>query len=200
MGSSIYGTDSNNSINGIEGYASTIFGLNGDDILYGTVMNDNLYGGAGNDTLSGYAGDDTLYGNEGNDNLYGGAGNDTYCFRSGDGNDTICDQGSDACTNDRILFQEDVLKETVALFKSGANVIVGYGTNDNITIDSQMYDTQGIEKIELSNGQFLTDADVNLVIQQMTAFAANNGISLTNVDDVRRNQDLMGMVVNAWHS
>jgi Ca2+-binding RTX toxin-like protein len=200
MGNNIYGTEMNDSIYGPGTFAANTYGLGGDDVLYGTDMNDKLYGGTGNDALAGYAGDDTLYGNEGNDSLYGLDGNDTFCFKTGDGNDTIYDPGTDSSWQDRVLFNEDVLKDTVALFQNGVNLIIGYGTNDNITVNYQMSDIHGVEKIELSNGQFLTDADVNLVIQQMTAFAADNSIPLTSVDDVRRNQDLMGMVVNAWHS
>ncbi|MDD5007346.1 MAG: hypothetical protein PHC68_02960, partial [Syntrophorhabdaceae bacterium] len=72
-----------------------------------------------------------------------------------------------------------------------------YGNTDHITVLNQ--DTTGIEKVQLSNDLFLTDSDINLLIQQMTAYANSNGISLTTVDDVKNNQELMGMVVSAWH-
>jgi hypothetical protein len=34
-------------------------------------------------------------------------------------------------------------------------------------------------------------ADINLVIQQKTRFATDNGIAFSNVDDVRSNQGLL---------
>ena len=221
----IYGTNMNDTLDGgagddtIVGYGGddAIYGGSGDDTLYGYDGNDTLFGNEGDDALVGNAGDDILNGNEGSDWLYGGTGNDTlsgnagndrlygeeggdiYRFSSGDGNDTIIDYESDTAYQDKVLFNNDVLKDTIALYQDGANLIIGYGNNDNITVNYQESSVAGIEKIEISNGQFMTDADVNLVIQQMTAFAASNGIPLTSVDDVKRNQDLMGMVVSAWH-
>jgi Ca2+-binding RTX toxin-like protein len=135
----------------------------------------------------------------GNDYLNGGAGNDTYVFSLGNGNDTIYDSGADASTSDQILFGNDVLQNTVALFQSGQNLIIGYGSTDKVTITNQAAADYGVEKIELNNGLFLTNTDVSLVIQQITAFASSQGITLTNVDNVRANQDLMNIIANAWH-
>jgi Ca2+-binding RTX toxin-like protein len=170
------------------------------NVIYGNSASNILSGVGGNDTLAGSNADDTLIGGTGNDVLNGGTGSDTYVFSSGSNNDTITDSGSDALFQDRVLFTDDVLRDTVAIYQRGSSLYISYGDMNKTTVGNQTSPDYGIEKIELSSGQFLTDADVNLVIQQMTAFAANNGISLTNVDDVRRNQDLMGMVVNAWHS
>jgi len=222
----IYGTDLNDTLNGgtgndtLTGYSGddTLIGGEGNDSLNGLIGNDILYGNEGDDCTEDNEGNDILYGNEGsdylysgigadtlyggtdNDYLYGGSEGDTYCFLLNDGNDTITDYEPDSAYQDRVLFADDVLKETVAMYMNGSQLIMGYGNNDTVTVNYQTSSAAGVEKIELSNGQFLTDADVNLVIQQMTAFAADNGIPLTSVDDVRRNQDLMGMVVNAWHS
>jgi Ca2+-binding RTX toxin-like protein len=62
-----------------------IYGLEGDDNLYGDggvdiidggVGQDALYGGIGNDLLSGGDGSDVLYGDTGRDTIEGGAGHD----------------------------------------------------------------------------------------------------------------------------
>ncbi len=65
---------------------------------------------------------------------------------------------------------------------------------------NQTSTSYGIERIEVSDGRFLTDADVSLMIQQMAPFAAEKGIPLATVDDVRKNRDLMGMIVHSWHT
>lgn len=57
-----------------------------------------------------------------------------------------------------------------------------------------------VEKLQLSDGTYISNTDVNQLIQTMTAYAASNGIQLTSVTDVRNNQDLMTMVANSWHS
>ena len=165
----------------------------------GNALDNVLTGNSANNTLSGADGNDVLYGNAGNDTLNGGAGNDTYTFSLNGGNDTVTDAGADSTTQDKVLFTNDVLQNTVALFQDGQNLIVGYGSTDAITITNQAASDYEVEKIQLDNGLFLTNDDVNLVIQQMTAFAADHGIALTSIADVRANQDLMNIVVSAWH-
>lgn len=54
----------------------TLFGLAGNDMLFGDRRANLLDGGGGNDRLIGGAGDDTLSGGRGADMLGGGAGND----------------------------------------------------------------------------------------------------------------------------
>jgi len=56
----------------------------GDDTLYGDEGDDILYGQGGNDTLYGGEGDDHLYGGPGNDTLIGGAGDDIFYWMDGD--------------------------------------------------------------------------------------------------------------------
>jgi hypothetical protein len=55
-----------------------------------------------------------------------------------------------------------------------------------------------IEKFELSNGTFLTHADVELVIQQLHAYA--NGIHRITNDAIKANEAMMNIVSSAWHS
>ncbi|MDD5009157.1 MAG: hypothetical protein PHC68_12265, partial [Syntrophorhabdaceae bacterium] len=165
-----------------------------DNILWGDFGNeDNLYG---DDTLVGGAGNDTLQGWFGDDYLSGGAGSDTYGFSLGNGSDMIDDKGSDS-SQDTISFDSSVSRDTVAFFKDGTSLRMAYGDRDYITVRNQ--DTTGIEEVETSDGFFLTDSDINKIIQDITSYANNHGISLTSVDDVKGNQDLMNIIVNSWH-
>jgi len=68
-------------------YASTIFGNQGNDRLWGGSLTDSLWGGEGNDRLWGRAGNDALNGEKGDDVLSGGTGNDI--LRGGAGNDRL---------------------------------------------------------------------------------------------------------------
>jgi hypothetical protein len=92
-----------------------------------------------------------------------------------------------------------VLQSTVALFQNGQNLVIGYGSTDTVTITNQAASVNGVERVELGNGLFLTNNDISLVIQQVNAFASSQGIVLTNVNDVKNNADLMNIVTNAWH-
>lgn len=74
--------------------STTVYGMGGDDIIHGSVVDDILSGGDGNDTIFGNAGNDHVMGDEGDDLLYGGDGDDT--LEGGRGNDTLFgDAGND---------------------------------------------------------------------------------------------------------
>jgi Ca2+-binding RTX toxin-like protein len=83
-GGRIEGMAGNDTLVGSSGYAETIDGGDGNDLIYGLAGDDDLSGGDGNDTIFGGAGNDTIYGDAGNDTLYGGEGNDTIYGGSGD--------------------------------------------------------------------------------------------------------------------
>lgn len=81
------GSDDGDFLESTPGFASTIAGNEGDDLIYGDDYNDFLLGNPGNDTLFGDCGDDTLFGGSQDDELNGGPGND---FLAGDsGADTL---------------------------------------------------------------------------------------------------------------
>jgi Ca2+-binding RTX toxin-like protein len=191
----LYGNEGNDTLYGDAGN-DYLFGEAGDNIMYGGDGNDILIGDTGNELFYGGIGNDTLIGRGGNDTLTGEGGNDNYQFSIGYGSDIINDTGTDVGT-DIINFSRLVSKDTIAFFQNDSNLHIVYGNTDSINVLNQ--DATGIEKMQLNNGLFLTNTDINLVIQQMTAFADSSGIQLTSVDDVKKNQELMGMVVNAWH-
>jgi Ca2+-binding RTX toxin-like protein len=203
----VYGGDGNDYLSGGEGndYLSggdgndSLSGDSGNDRLYGDSGNDYLSGGNGNDYLSGGEGNDTLSGDSGNDTLDGGTGDDTYIFALGTGNDRLTDAGADDTTQDRIILELSVSKETIAFFQCGHDIIIGYGSTDTITVVDQSSAGCGVETVEISEGLFLTNADIAQVILWITVFAAADGITLNGVDDVKSNESLMCIIASAWH-
>jgi Ca2+-binding RTX toxin-like protein len=208
----LYGGDGNDYLYGDAGN-DYLYGDAGNDLLDGGTGADTMFGGAGNDTLyggneyyipegsddylDGGEGADMMYGGKGNDTLYGGAGNDTYSFSLNGGSDIIYDYGSDS-SQDRISFDaSSVSRYTIAFFQDGTSLHIAYGDSDYITVLNQ--DTTGIEEVKTSHGFFLTDSDINKLIQDITSYANDHGISLTSVDDVKGNQDLMNIIVHSWH-
>jgi len=172
----------------------TLFGGDGNDLVDAGEDNDLVYGNAGNDTLIGYSGNDTLFGGTGNDVVDGGSGNDLYQYSKGDGQDMIFDSSG----TDKVSFDSSIVKSSIALFKDSSNHLqIGFtnSSGDQITVNA----VNDIERYQLSNGSYLTNADVNQVIQAMSSYATSHGIALTNLNSVEQNQNLMAIVQNAWH-
>ena len=174
----------------------------GNDVLNADNGHNSILGGAGNDVLNGNGGNDTLNSGAGNDTLNGGIGNDWYRFALGDGQDLIQENDSTSGNLDTVRFNNTVNKSNVAFFMLNGNLQMGYVGNsaDLITVQGQNTASGSVERFQASDGTYMTNADVNAVIQSMTTYATNNGISLTSLNDVKNNTGLMSLVAAGWHS
>ena len=180
------------------GFVTLIAGSDSSEALIGDATADQLQGYKGNDELFGLNGDDQLSGDEGNDALYGGCGNDFYLFNTGDGSDTVTDESG----RDSILFGDEVSVDSIALYRNGDTLQIGYGTDDQITLANYSDSETGnrIENITMTDGSSMTAADINQIIQEMSAFAVSEGISIDSLDDVRNNEDLQTIVASHWQA
>lgn len=186
--------------------AANSSGSAGDDIMVGSENNDTLYGGNGNDTLYGGEGDDKLYGDNGddileggagNDHLQGGAGNDTYLFGRGDGADTISNSDSSQDRNDIIKFKEGISKEDITFQRVANDLVLKYGENDTVRINNQ-FGGGAIEQIALASGEYITASKINKIIEDLNAYASNNGMSNISMEDMKNNPDIIQMFANGW--
>jgi hypothetical protein len=50
-----------------------------------------------------------------------------------------------------------------------------------------------VEKVSLSDGNYLTSNDINTIIQSMNSYASSHDIAITSIDSVKANQDLMNI-------
>ncbi|MDH4378675.1 MAG: M10 family metallopeptidase C-terminal domain-containing protein [Vampirovibrionales bacterium] len=163
---------------------------------------ENLILGSGNDTLIGTSSANHLTGGTGNDTLQGGAGNDTYHFALGDGLDTVQENDSTNGNVDVVKLESSIGKNIVAVWLNGGNLEIGYtnNTTDKITLQNQTTEASTVERVELSTGEFMTHTEINQLIQDMTTYATGQGITLTNLEDVKANANVMALVSTAWHS
>lgn len=180
------------------GFDALLVGTDVTDMLTGTSTDDQLCGYDGDDQLYGLSGTDELSGDDGDDNLWGGTGDDRYVFNLGDGNDVISDESG----SDTIFFGDEVTTRSVAVFMNEDTLQIGYGTADIITLSNYSDSTTGnrIENITMSDGSTMTDADINQLIQDMSAYAVTEGISLNSLADVRQNEELMTMIAGSWQA
>jgi hypothetical protein len=157
--------------------------------------------GTGNDLgnyMVGNAGNNRLSGGLGNDLLSGGAGDDSYVFTLGDGQDIVTND--DITGFDRILFGSAVDSTSAVLFRSGDDLEIGYGPSDWVTVSRFFIDEAArVDEVNLADGNYLTDVDINQIIQDMAAYAITEGISLNSVDDVKQQEPLMAMIADSWH-
>ena len=150
----------------------------------GTDANYMIVGSTGNDTIGAGNGNNTLEGRAGNDRLEGGRDNDTYIFGRGDGAVTIYDNHG----NDTIKFKEGISKEDLTFMFNGNNLSIRYGEGDSITVNNYVNNpAYQIEKIELKGGNFITNSQINKIIQDINAYAKDNGITGISHDAIRNN-------------
>jgi Ca2+-binding RTX toxin-like protein len=161
--------------------------------------NDTVYGDSADNMLSTNGGNDTLYGGTGNDTLAGGSGNDVYQFAKGRDQDLITDSSG----TDRIQLDSSITKLDVAFFQTeGGDLQVGWtdNTGDLITVQNQNNVDTAVERIQLSDGIYMTSVDINLVIQAMSSYATANSVSFSSLSDVENNSNLLAIVNSGWHS
>ncbi len=178
----------------ISGYGNIL-----DNVIVGNSKNNFISGGAGNDYLDGGAGNDTLDGGHGYDMLVGNVGDDKYLFSENSLSDTI----SDTSGYDEIIFDSTVDKNNVAFYmEADDTLVIDYGAqagHDVVRVQNQPVNT--IESVIVDNGDnqyYISNAIINQIIQDMSAYAAENGISFSSVSDVKSNEELMNLVNSAW--
>ncbi len=182
-----------------------MYGKDGNDTIYAGMMGDDfISGGAGNDTIYAGEGNDTIIGGKGDDKIYSDSGSDTYIFNAGDGHDTIGDMNMNMNTtdSDTIKFGSGINKDDLIVTRNGDDLeLLFNNSTDQITIQSWYMDgmEQKIEKIELNDGNYLSNNDVDLIIQHINAYGNEHGMDNINTNDIKNNQELMNIVSSAWH-
>lgn len=133
---------------------------------------ENLKGSAHNDTLTGDANANVVEGGLGNDTLAGGSGSDTYAFNRGDGADTV-NNGDNTSSTDRLTFATDVAHDQLWFQQSGNDLVVTViGTTDTVTLKNWYATTPDkLDEIRSSNGKFLTAANVQALVDAMSAYS-----------------------------
>ncbi|MBU0631476.1 hypothetical protein KKA17_02415 [bacterium] len=94
---------------------------------------------------------------------------------------------------------EGITKDDISFIMNRGDLIIQYGQNDTIKVTNQDNSRSQIERIELSDGNFLTNNDIDLVIQQINAYGCENGMHHISNNDIQNNAQLTQIVSSAWH-
>lgn len=178
-------------IDKVRSYISYTLGNNLEDLTLlgsssingtGNSLSNILYGNDANNIFYGMAGNDTIYGNGGNDTLDGGTGNDSYIFNTSWGQDFIQDNSG----TDLIRFGSGITQNNLIFSRDGNNVLIKQnGTSNSITISNWYTQIQNkIERIEFSDGSFLTLSDIeNKINNTIYGTAGDDTIYGTTTND-----------------
>ena len=101
-----------------------------------------------------------------------------------DSKSNLLEVEQDKYTNS-LLLEKDYYNGSWNLIKQD-NYNGNYGRNNPINI--------------LNDGNFLTNSDINNIIQQMATYAHNNNIQISSINNVISNQALMHIILSSSHS
>jgi len=145
----------------------------------GNTLDNYLTGSSAANTLTGDTGNDTIDGGLGNDSLVGGAGNDTYLFRRTDGIDTINDYNATTTDADILKLTNGIASTDPVIVKQINDLYVFVDSGDYIQIASQFTaTTYGIERLEVSDGHYITRADIETIVNTMSTINNNTGMDV----------------------
>ncbi len=123
-------------------------------------------------------------------------------------NSSAVEAGSNADTGNVLIYEnggKDVLKidniarNNIALFMEGSDLIISAGKGDPLRIVQHAEAHGAIEKIEVSDGGFISANDAKDITKNMKIYAASKGIPLSDINDVRASDDLMCYIAKSWH-
>jgi Ca2+-binding RTX toxin-like protein len=194
-----HGGDGNDTISGGAGNDTLIGGL-GNDNLSGNGGNDYLEGGVGNDNLYGGAGSDTISGGAGDDYLDGAAGGDTYLFGGSDGKDTIYDYSAQGGEIDTLKLTDGAERTDPVLVKQGSDLYVFLDETNYMKVNHQFQNANyGIERLEVSDGYYITRQDIENIVTYMNSINNDKGMdAMTKYSAMREDQSYISILSQSW--
>ena len=105
----------------------SIFGGDGDDIIWASKGRNSLYGDAGNDRIVGASSNDVIVGGIGNDRMHGGGGEDIFTFCENWGTDTVEQLATGSVTLWFASGSEDSWDESTLTYSDGENSVTVSG-------------------------------------------------------------------------
>jgi hypothetical protein len=209
----IVGTAYMDMLTGFAGSKNTMCGLGGMDSLTGKELDDTIDGGAGDDTIKGWRGNDTLIGGTGKDYLYGESGSDLYIFGSGHGKDTLQDLNETAGSTDTVRL-DGITKDEIVFSRRNDDLLVLTSANDSIAckynlLASYQYSSSqtgtftdlspGIERVETSDGFYITRADIINIVNAMVAYNISDTMTTSaQYTNFIGNTDYQTMLSQGW--
>ncbi|MFA6413632.1 MAG: calcium-binding protein, partial [Syntrophales bacterium] len=172
-----------------------------DNKIYGNTGANVLSGAGGNDYISASDKNDTLYGGEGNDTLIGGTGSDTYIYGRTDGKDTLSDNSAEVTDSDTLKLTDGIQTTEPVIVKQNNDLYFFIDANNYVKAASQFLSSNyGIERLEVTDGSYITRQDIENIVNTMSTINNNSGMDvIQKFNDMRNDQTYMATLAQSWH-
>jgi len=164
----------------------------------GNSLNNVLSGNGAANTLTGNAGTDILEGAQGNDILNGGSGSDSYLFGNADGLDTINETTGIGGDIDALKLTEAATTDPV-IVKQGNDLYVFMDADNYMKIVGEFQQANyGIERLEVSDGHYITRNDIQTIVDTMSAINNSGMDVIQKYNAMMNDQQYQNILAESW--
>jgi Ca2+-binding RTX toxin-like protein len=159
--------------------------------------------GTGNDlnnVITGNSANNLFNGSLGNDSLVGGTGSDTYTYRRTDGQDTINDYSTITTDVDTLQLKDGITSTEPVIVKQNGDLYIFVNSGNYVKIASQFTaTTYGIERLEVSDGHYITRSDIESIVNTMSAINNNAGMDvMQKYNAMMQDQTYISTLAATW--
>jgi Ca2+-binding RTX toxin-like protein len=167
----------------------------------GNSLDNVIIGNSAVNILNGGAGADTLTGGAGNDSTTGGHGSDTYLFNKTDGKDTITETAGLTGDTDIVKMINGIQQTEPVIVKNNNDLYLFVDANNYMRAVNQFYQPNyGIERLEVSDGYYITRSDIENIINTMSYINNDPGMdAMQKFEAMRNDQTYLAALAQNWH-
>jgi len=167
--------------------------LTGTDAINGT-------GNELNNSIKGNTAANFLAGGTGNDVLTGGSGSDNYLFRRTDGKDTLTETAGVSGDIDTLKLTDGIATTEPVLVKQNNDLYVFIDSGNYMRIVNEFQQTNyGIERLEVTDGHYITRSDIQNIVDTMSAINNNTGMDvMQKYNAMMADQQYQNILAQSW--
>ncbi len=167
----------------------------------GNRLDNVIIGNSGINTLTGNDGNDTLDGRGGNDTLIGGNGSDIYIFRRNDGIDTVNETAGVIGDTDMVKMTGGITRTEPVIVKQNNDLYLFIDSSNYTKITNQFYRPDyGVEKLEVTDGCYVTRSDIENIVETMSAINNDAGMDvIQKYNAMRTDPTYISTLSQSWH-
>jgi len=166
----------------------------------GNNLNNMLTGNSAENSLTGNAGNDTLEGGKSDDILTGGNGSDTYLFGRTDGRDALNEIKGACGDTDTLKLTGDITTTEPILVRQNNDLYVFIDSDNYMKILNEFQQNNcGIERLEVTDGHYITRADIQTIVDTMSVINNDSGMDvMQKYNAMMADQQYQNILAQSW--